>query len=131
MGSWGIDSSAGDDTMDWVAELEREGVPALEGAIDAVLGWAGDCLEADICARGVAAAEVVAALRGRPAKEMPDPITDWVRRNPGAPSRELLTSTRSAVAAILRRSELQELWEEWGERDEWHAHMTDLQSRLR
>jgi hypothetical protein len=130
MGAWGLESFENDDAMDWVAELEREGLPATGGAIQAVLELADDYLEAPVCSEGLAAAEVLAALRGCPAANLPGEVVEWVHRYPGDPGAELIRNAQIAVAAILRNSELRELWEESGEFGGWQKSVTDLQSRL-
>src|SRR5215218_9260762 len=110
MGAWGLESFENDDAMDWVAELQREGLPATGGAIQAVIELMDDYLEAPVCSEGLAAAEVLAALRGRPAASLPDEVFEWVRRYPGDPGPELTRNAQLAVDAIVRKSELRELW---------------------
>jgi hypothetical protein len=130
MGAWGAESFENDDAMDWVAELQGEGLPATGSAIQAVIELADDYLEAPICSAGLAAAEVLAALRGRPAASLPDDVLEWVRRYPGDPGAELTRNAQVAVDAILRKSELRELWEESGEFEAWQNSVGDLQARL-
>ena len=130
MGAWGLESFENDDAMDWVAELQREGLLATGGALQAVVELADDYLEAPVCSEGLAAAEVIAALHGRPASSLPDEVLEWVRRYPGDPGPELTRDARIAVDAILRKSELRELWEESDEFAGWQRSVADLQSRL-
>ena len=77
-----------------------------------MLTLADDYLEAPICCAALAAAEVIAALRGRPAPRLPDELVEWLARVSGDPGEELTTNARNAVDAIRRSSELRELWEE-------------------
>lgn len=130
MGAWGAGSFANDDAMDWIAELEREGLPAAGGALQAVIELASEYLESPVCAQGLAAAEVVAALHGKPAKDLPEEIVAWVNRYPGAPGNELTAIARQAVAAIGERSELRDLWDESSDAQIWRDSIADLQNRL-
>jgi hypothetical protein len=116
--------------MDWIEELQAEGLPAAGGALAAIEELTPDYLEAPVCAAALAAAEVIAALRGKPALELPEEITRWVATNPGDPGGELVDIAKRAVDAIAARSELKELWEESGDFDEWHATVNDLRVRL-
>jgi len=129
MGAWGHESFANDDAMDWVAELEAEGLPAVGRALAAVEDLAGEYLEAPACSSAVAAAEVVAALRGRPAADLPEEVANWVAAHPSG-SEELVQAARRAVDAITNRSELRELWEEVPDYELWRGAMTDLRGRL-
>ena len=66
MGAWGAGNFENDDALDWLAVLQAEGLPAAGAAIQDVLTLADDYLEAPTCCAALAAAEVIAALRGRP-----------------------------------------------------------------
>lgn len=131
MGAWDAGPFDNDDAMDWVAELEAEGMPAAGGAIQAVLDHAVDeYLEAPVASQALAAAEVVAALRGQPAPELPEDVQGWLAEHPGDPGDELVAAARAAVARVLRQSELAELWEESEEAGTWRAATEDLRRRL-
>ena len=134
MGTWGIESFENDDAMDWVAELQADGIRATGTAIQAVLDAAPEYLEAPTCMLGLAAAEVVAALRGRPAKSLPPEVQSWVNvvaaKSGTHPGDELAQNARRAVELIVADSELLELWTESGELDQWQRSVADLRARL-
>lgn len=130
MGAWGSDSFSNDDALDWVAELEAEGLPAAGAAFATVGELAADYLEAPLCSAALAAAEVVAALRGQPAPGLPEDVGAWVASHPSEPSGDLVAAARRAVDAIAARSELRELWDESPEAESWHAAVADLRARL-
>lgn len=134
MGAWGTEPFANDDALDWLAELEAEGLPAAGGAIQAVLDLAPEYLEAPICAAGLAAAEVIAALRGRPGASLPPGVQAWVSAcaaGPGGdPGDELVRNARRAVELIVADSELRDLWAESDEAEQWQASVSDLRARL-
>jgi hypothetical protein len=129
MGAWSHESFGNDDAMDWVAELEAEGLPAARAALEAIAELEPNYLEAPVCSSALAAAEVVAALRGRPAPGLPDEVRDWVAANPGLPA-DLVGMAQSAVGAIATKSELRELWEESAHLGMWQAALDDLRARL-
>jgi hypothetical protein len=71
MGAWGFGSFDNDDAADWIFELEESsGVTALVSAFKAIKP--DRYLEAPECSVALAAAEVVAALRGRPLPTLKD-----------------------------------------------------------
>jgi len=123
MGAWGAGNFENDDALDWLAVLQAEGLPAAGAAIQDVLTLADDYLEAPTCCAALAAAEVIAALRGRPASRLPDELVEWLGRVSGDPGEQLATNARNAVDAIRRSSELRELWED---DEEWKQEVDGL-----
>jgi hypothetical protein len=135
MGAWGTDSFANDDAMDWVWGLaESADLRVVRGALDDVLRTDG-YLDAGIGAVGLAAAEVVAALDGRAADDLPAEVTQWVAAHRAQRDPALADLARAAVTRITSessRSELRELWDEADpdDRDAWRASAEDLRARL-
>jgi hypothetical protein len=127
VGAWGAGNFENDDALDWLAVLQAEGLPAAGAAIQDVLTLADDYLEAPTCCAALAAAEVIAALRGRPASRLPDELVEWLGRVSGDPGEQLATNARNAVDAIRRSSELRELWED---DEEWKQEVDGLYARL-
>jgi len=127
MGAWGAGNFENDDALDWLAVLQAEGLPAAGAAIQDVLTLADDYLEAPTCCAALAAAEVIAALRGRPASRLPDELVEWLGRVSGDPGEQLARNARNAVDAIRRSSELRELWED---DEEWKQEVDGLYARL-
>ena len=76
----------------------------------------------------LAAAEVVAALAGRPARELPEEVEEAIDGHE-PPSPALVTLAVESVQAVRAGSRLRELWSESGE-DEWLEHVDDLLVRL-
>ena len=129
MGAWGHQSFDNDDAMDWVAELERsEGLSVLESAFKRISEANGEYLEMPECSNAVAAAEVVAALLGRPFSKIPDDVVVWTKGKP-KPSASLVELAKSSLQIVANSSELQEVWADAGT-DEWLKAVADLQSRL-
>jgi hypothetical protein len=136
MGAWGTESFANDDAMDWIADLEAaKDLRAVRAALDAVPRDGADYIEAPIGSVALAAAEVVAALRGRAAVKLPEEVTAWVRANPQVPDASLVDMAARVVKTVSEdegRSELRQLWGEADPEDHesWHASVADLRRRL-
>jgi Domain of unknown function (DUF4259) len=129
MGAWAAGSFDNDDAGNWVWELAEAETSILEEVFSRVTDCE-DYLEAPDCSIGIAAAEVVAALRKRPATKLPDEVSVFVTRIGAPPPAELVSSALSALKRIKTKSELQELWDESDSRAEWHQAIAELESRL-
>ncbi len=128
MGAWGTGNFENDDAMDWVAELETSpDTQLLSSAFNAVTS--GGIPDSPVACVALAAAEVVAALRGKPDADLPEEVQNWVTGKPEA-STGLAESASTAVSRILESSELRQLWEETDDFEEWCKVLTDLKVRL-
>lgn len=129
MGAWAHGSFDNDDAMDWVSELEAaEDFAPIRDALDAALEDE-DYVEATEASMGLAAAEVVAALLGRPVAALPEEITGWIAgKKP--PQASLVKKARRVVQRVLANSELKDLWEESAEADPWRKGVENLLQRL-
>jgi hypothetical protein len=129
MGAWSHGSFDNDDALDWVGELEEaEGTEPIAEAFDAVLG-ADDYLEAPEAAIGIAAAEVVAALLGKPAAKLPDDVASWVvGKRPPKPA--LVKKAQRVIKRILKDSELKDLWADSEDSAKWQQEVEGLLRRL-
>ena len=128
MGTWDATSFGNDDASDFAADLVESGdagmiAEALRAATDN-----GDYLEAPESQQAITAAEVVAAMNGHSAVDLPEELASWVTEQ-GAAGAELVALARRAVERVASHSELEELWEE-GDASKWEAHVSDLQRRL-
>ena len=132
-GAWGTGPFENDDALDWVWELEASTGPAV---IVAALDSAADAksyIEAPSGSYAVAAAEVLAALVGKPSKALPPEVMAWTKTHSFKPSADLLRNSTLALANVLdeNRSELAQLWSESGDlKQEWRSHLIDLSGRL-
>lgn len=130
MGAWSHEPFGNDDAGDWIYELEEStDFSVIESALSAITAHAGDYLEAPECSTALAAAEIVAALAGRPIASLPDGAAAWISGRQ-RPSDSLIAQAKSAVAAVLESSELQELWEESDDYSQWQTITKDLLTRL-
>jgi hypothetical protein len=133
MGAWGAGSFENDTALDWVWDLkESTDLHVVEAAISDVLNC-GDYLDSDVGCTGVAAAEVIAALRNKPMDGLPEEVSQWVETHKVVPSDTLVKDCLAAVDKIRNDdiSELKELWEEGGDPPtEWYSALDNLAARL-
>ncbi|WP_035601398.1 DUF4259 domain-containing protein [Haloferula sp. BvORR071] len=130
MGAWNATSFGNDAACDWLGDLEGyEDLSFVQEALQAVLSAGDDYIECDTACEAIAAAEVVAALRGYPASSGADDINEWVGSNELEASDNLVRKALDALDRIQREpSELPELWED---DPDWQAAMADLRKRLK
>lgn len=133
MGAWSADPFGNDEASDFAdAFLKRPSAEFLSANLRAVSKAPTDAdLEAPDCERALAAAEIVAALAGKPAPKLPEDIAAWLAGTPGVKaSARLLKESVAAVRRVAEKSELQELWAEGEGDQEWTAAVEDLKTRL-
>ena len=129
MGAWGSGSFENDDASDWLGTLDN----LTPADLTRILTRAADdpeYLEAPAASVAVAAADVVAALRGNPAPSAPSTIEEWVKKNPQAFSEELKTLALRAMERVRGNSEVKDLWMEADGLNDWIAAIRELQARL-
>lgn len=132
-GAWDTGPFDNDDALDWVWELsESDDLSVIEIALrDAAAS--SSYLEAPTGSIAVAAAEVVAALKGNPRAELPLEVSEWVMAHKADVDKELTEAARKAIELVLDAdsSELAQLWSDSDElADVWTADLQDLLKRL-
>lgn len=131
MRAWNCSRFDNDDALDWSHDFEKEpSVAFIEKTLRVASDAGDDYLEADDASRAVAAAEVVAALRGAPRPQPPSTITELFRTRQITVEHSLVSLALDALERVRTDSELQVLWEE-GDVSSWRAAINDLESRLR
>lgn len=129
MGTWGVGSFENDDAMDWSYELHNGNDLSPILTVFSNISE-GAYLEAPDCSNALAAAEVVAALKGKPSKNLPDEIATWISFNKPSVNNEIITNAKKIVTQIKQSSELKELWEESEDLAKWENTVNDLILRL-
>ena len=132
MGAWGEKAFQNDSALDWLDELEADGLPALHDILAAVAGSpADDYLDVDEGSPAIAAAEIVAAALGHGRDRIPKRVIRWLDANASAITADDLVLARRAVERVVAEgSELRELWDDAGLDSEWHADVRILLTRL-
>jgi len=116
------------EAWDWLSELEK--APDIARFIlETFASTEGEIEDARVDGRALAAAEVVAALGGRPHAELPEAVANWVAGQ-AALSPEVVGQAQQAVARVARRSLVPQRWLAEETRDEWRKSLVQLQSRL-
>ena len=128
MGAWGTAAFDNDDAADWVYELEKDGVAAVEAALKEALG-PGE-LETPTDVNAIAAGEVIAAALGRPVDGLGEEVLALANALAPSITPEHAARARTAVERVLAGSEVAELWAETDDDDEWRALVEDLIRRL-
>lgn len=133
-GAWDTGPFDNDDALDWVWELsESDDLNFVKATLRSAADTSG-YLEAPTGSMAIAAAEVVAALRGNPRPNLPVEVTRWVRMHQVTVDDDLLRLARDAVERTKRRdsSELAQLWSESEEMEgAWRKDLNGLLQRLR
>lgn len=132
MGTWDIGIFDNDAALDFVAEVTAANdLSPITAALQEIKSLAGDTIAADIASQCLVAGEIIAALRGNKGS-LPAELATWLTTSAAKTSltRELQTSTQTAVALVRDRSELRDLWEESDEFTDWVATVENLYQRL-
>src|SRR5437588_7916019 len=120
MGAWGEGAFDNDTAADWAWEFDRadgeSGLRIIRETLEAATATEPvEYLDADVGQQAVAAAEVVAAVRGEAIQRSPynEAVTGWIdRAHPSADS-NLSALARAALARVTAdNSELAALWDE-------------------
>jgi hypothetical protein len=129
-GAWGEGSFENDASLDWVSECTKSaGAKLVSGTLNAALK--AEYLEAPEGSAAVAAAEVVAAARGKPSPDFPKELAVWLERQPKAQLAGLATLARQALRKVRepKTSELKQLWSE-GAKNRWDLRIAELAARV-
>ena len=132
MGAWATDSFANDDALDWLIDFaETPTIEMLRDTLEHITKLdADDESEAPDCSEAIAAAEIVAALNGKPAANLPDDLKTWLQTDHGLDAKALRAVAIATLKRIVQASELQELWAESDLNAQWLAEIAELEQRL-
>jgi hypothetical protein len=133
MGAWGSDSFENDDAADWIGDFcDDPNAEEISAALSAIAETdAADYVEAPECSVAIAAAELVAALKGAPNTDLPDEAKKCVSSLNMSADPATIALALKAITRVKSDSELKELWDESGDPDEWYSAVDNLEQRLR
>lgn len=128
MSATGAKNFENDDAADWVYELtESNGTELLTEAFSTVEQM--DFADAPDCCIALAAAEVVAAAKGKPSSDLPDEIRTWLDDQENIESFKKLDKRASKVTKkVQAKGELRDTWEE---SDDWHNWQVAVEGLLK
>jgi hypothetical protein len=130
MGSWGHEAFQNDPALDWADELSTADDLSLVLRTLQTVIETPDYVEDDEASAAIAAAEVVALLKGAPKTPLPERITAWAAVHPVIVDSALLQLAQQAVHRVVEDSELRDQWEDSPDRDRWLSSVQDLFARL-
>ncbi|MBK8904013.1 MAG: DUF4259 domain-containing protein [Anaerolineaceae bacterium] len=132
MGTWGPGNFENDAAQDWLYDFGENDFRLIDRTLAGVAAMiAADELDADEAQEVLVAAECVAAAAGFPPENPPQELAEWLAENSPMPVKpEYIEMARRAVARVLAKSELRELWLESEEFGGWETAVHNLQSRL-
>lgn len=135
MGTWGTGSFGNDTACDWAFALEKtQDLSYVDSTLQGVLEFgSGTAVPIDEAQSAIAAAEVVARLKGHWGEEDPysESADNWLRTHPIAPSPELIAKAVAALERILTPpSDLLEEWDEADEAGAWSESVAELKHRV-
>jgi len=113
MGTWGMGTFENDDAADWLDELQSSGDGAvLQAALETHTTTEG-YLEAPEGVHIICACEIIAALLGQPAPDLPAGVEDWVQEHESLDVSSLIPIVCKKIDRVLDDgSELRDLWQE-------------------
>tara|TARA_R110002126_G_scaffold66038_12_gene168010 strand:+ start:477 stop:905 length:429 start_codon:yes stop_codon:yes gene_type:complete len=125
---WGTATFDSDAAIQWVEGFAlTPSVGALESALDGVTDSIDDLGAAHAV---LAAAEVVAAWCGRPAPDLPVPLTPWLMGRSESLPRDLVAQAHAATLAVSHTSALREQWRARNKLKAWESDVQALVERL-
>jgi septation ring formation regulator EzrA len=131
MGAWDTSSFGNDTANDWAYGLEDcADLSLIESTLQTVAEAGDEYIEATEGEEAIAAAEVLAWLRGQgpPLNAYTEKVASWVEAHPITPPAELVQLALAVLDRLQQEpSELMELWEDDAE---WQASVADLRARL-
>lgn len=119
-----------DEATDWLYDLEETyGTEMLAEAFDVITR--GEFHEQSDCCIALAAAEIVAAAKGKPAPDLPDDARKWLGNQDTADLAKIKTLSKKAIIAVKKIQNKSELRDQWEESDEWHSWQMVVEGLLR
>lgn len=137
MGAWGHKNFENDDALDWVFHLEKsKDKTVIHEALNLVLNN-DDYLESPDCCNALAAADVVLAGISGEHNRVTDGVINWLNKKHGLIRKQSVVFDKGDVSKsiqackkIIASSELNELWEETDDYENWQKEVNDLISKL-
>jgi hypothetical protein len=129
-GAWGAGSFENDSALDWLTQCERKGsLRFIEATIE--VANKQSYIEVDEGSALVAAAEVVAAVAGRPNSKPAKNLANCTAKITLEEANKLAAKARTALERVMdtKKSELAQLWKEQNAQS-WLAAISDLKNRL-
>lgn len=129
MSAWNYYTFDNDAAADFAEDFLENPSEALLYEALATAAEEEGALETDEASQALAAAEIVAAILGKPAQDLPPGLIPVIVRL-DADGEELRELAEEAVTAVLNKSALQEHWSASADYGRWQELQRDLLARL-
>lgn len=129
MGTWGTGNFDNDTAADYAATFQEEPSEAMLLEILEAVAAEG-YPEADEANEALAAAEIIAATQFKASREFPEDLLPTAINLPLSSPEAAKKLARRAIKAVLKKSELQERWEEGDAYESWQTVQQHLLDRL-
>lgn len=135
MGTWSHEAFGNDTACDWAYELEEStGYEVINDAFDQIIEMATEeFIDADIGCIVQAAAEVLARSFAQLSDEdeYPEPVEKWLEQQKNRTNHALIPKAIKALELVIsENSELNELWQDSDDYDEWVKEIEELKEIL-
>lgn len=127
-----LQSFGNEQSLDWLSDLlDEDDIYFVHNTLEIIADYPPD-ESPDVwdCNCAVAAAEIVAAIKGNPCDDLPPPAVRWLQKHPMEADEELMDLVTKAIGRIEARSELKLFWDEAELGGEWQESLADLRVRL-
>ncbi|TGE28532.1 DUF4259 domain-containing protein [Hymenobacter metallicola] len=131
MGTWGYYNFDNDAAADFAEDFRDNHTEAVLYEALATAAEEEGPLEAHEASEALAAAEIVAAILGKPAQEFPVDLIPVIVKLDASESEDLRELAIEAVEAVVRKSALQEQWAAKDDYQNWQQLQQGLLERLK
>jgi hypothetical protein len=129
MGTWGIGNFDNSEAAEWVQVfIVHPNIKILNVIFKPFKDNPEGYFEMPDCNEALAAAEIVAAIKGKPSPELPDLLINAIADLRTEEGLDILA--KDVVEMIEKHSELQELWAQSENYEDWKEVLSDLKKRL-
>jgi len=143
MGAWGVKNFDNDTSLDFKDEVFIKGKKHILHKIKFIVDYPKNNLpDSKDCEEALAAIEFVAAAKDRPSSDFPEDAFQWIidqdildfdtflQKFFMRTSIDVISLSVSAIDRIKNNSELNDLWKETDEYNNWLSVLDDLKNRL-
>lgn len=130
MAAWGTRNFENDESQDWVFDLiDNKDGGLVADTLQHIINREEYLILSD-CTEALAAAEVVAALTGKPSEDFPEKPLDGLDSLDLLATKALRQLAVTAVQKIVANSGAKDQWEESNDLESWLSVQEDLLKRL-
>lgn len=132
LGSWDVSVFGNDEAKNWLREIVASSrtEPIFRALVLAAKVGADQFLQAPDCECALAAAELIAAARNKPATELPAEAGKWLAEQQFVAGLQVAELAIRVIERIASNSELKDVWEDTDSSAEWFENIRGLQKRL-